>query len=103
MKSKPFRFHPEAREEFRGSIRWYWNESPRVAIEFRIAVSNVVRRIVQAPKRWPEYLYGTRRVVLQRFPFSVIYLEQPAAISLVAVVHSKRRPGYWKKRIKSHK
>jgi plasmid stabilization system protein ParE len=99
MRSKPFRFHPEARADFRNAIGWYRERSATVAAEFRTAVSDVIHRILQSPQRWPEYLYGTRRFVLQRFPFSVIYLDDLETITIVAVAHGKRRPGYWRQRV----
>ena len=98
MRSKRFRFHPEARQDFREAIRWYRSRSPSVAAEFRETVSDVIRRVVKAPQRWPKYLHGTRRFVLHRFPFSIIYLDDDV-LSIVAVAHSKRKPGYWKARL----
>jgi len=74
MRSKRFRFHPEARQDFREAIRWYRSRSPGVAAEFRVTVSDVIRRVVKEPQRWPQYLHGTRRFVLHRFPFSIVYL-----------------------------
>lgn len=99
MNNKPLRFHPEARLEFRGSIQWYREQSPRAAVDFRLEVAAGIGEIQDAPKRWPEYLYGTRRLVLKRFPFSIIYLNQPSEVTLIAVAHSKRKPGYWKRRV----
>lgn len=99
MKSKRFRFHPEARQDFRAAIGWYSRRSPTAATEFRVTVSAVIRHIVQAPQRWPKYLHGTRRFVLRRFPFSIIYLDDADVLSIVAVAHSKRKPGYWKQRL----
>jgi hypothetical protein len=59
-----------------------------------------VEDILQAPQRWPKYLYGTQRVVLQRYPFSFLYiLDNTGLIIIIAVAHSKRRPGYWKRRL----
>lgn len=45
-------------------------------------------------ERWPIYLHGTRRVLLVRFPYLVVYREEPARILVVAVAHARRRPGY---------
>ena len=70
-----------------------------MAAEFRVTVSDVIRHIVQAPQRWAKYLHGTRRFVLDRFPFSVVYLDEPEVLTIVAVAHNKRKPGYWKQRI----
>jgi plasmid stabilization system protein ParE len=99
MRSERFRFHPEAKEEFREAIEWYRSRNRRLATEFRVTVSDVIRQIVQAPQRWPVHLHGTRRFVLQRFPFSVVYLDDPDTVNIVAVAHGKRKPGYWKKRL----
>jgi plasmid stabilization system protein ParE len=99
MGSKPFRFHPEAREDFRDAMHWYRSRSVIASAEFRRTVSDAIRHISQAPHRWPQYLHGTRRLVLDRFPFSVIYLNDPDLVTIIAVAHSKRKPGYWKHRV----
>jgi plasmid stabilization system protein ParE len=101
MGSSAFQFHPEAREEFRGAIRWYRPQSLLASSEFRVVVSAATRVIAEAPQRWPKYLYGTRRFVLPRFPFSIVYLHDPDLVTILAVAHSKRKPGYWKGRLTS--
>jgi hypothetical protein len=42
---------------------------------------------------------GTRRVQIQRCPFSIIYRIQPEQLIVVAVAHHRRRPGYWQGRV----
>jgi plasmid stabilization system protein ParE len=64
-----------------------------------VAISSAIRIIAQAPQRWARYLHGTHRFVVQQFPFSVIYLDDPDLITIVAIAHAKRKPGYWKGRI----
>jgi len=83
----------------RDAIGWYRSRSPNVGVEFRVTVSDVIRQIVKAPQRWPEYLHGTRRFVMRRFPFFIVYLDDGDEVSIVAVAHSKRKPGYWKARL----
>ncbi len=83
----------------RDAIGWYRSRSPSVAAEFRVVASEMIRQIIKAPQRWPKYLQGTRRFVLHRFPFSIIYLDDPDTVSIVAVAHNKRKPGYWKARL----
>jgi plasmid stabilization system protein ParE len=99
MGSSPFQFHPGAREEFRNAVRGYRSQNHMASAEFRLIVSDEIRLISQAPHRWPKYLHGTRRFVMQRFPFSVIYLEESNLVTIVAVAHGRRRPGYWKDRV----
>jgi toxin ParE1/3/4 len=41
-----------------------------------------------------------RRVLTNRFPYAIIYLEYRDEFLVVAVAHTSRRPGYWKERMK---
>ena len=52
-------------------------------------------RIEEAPRRWPPYLADTRRYLLRRFPFFVVFREVDDRVQIVAIAHAKRRPGYW--------
>jgi len=38
----------------------------------------------------------TRRVLVRRFPYSLLYRVDPDVIFVVAVAHVRRRPGYWR-------
>lgn len=40
-----------------------------------------------------------RRLLLHRFPFSLIYAAEADGILIIAVAHHGRRPGYWKSRV----
>jgi len=97
--SKPYRFHPEAWLEIEGADDWYLQRSVDASVGFIAAISDAFGSLSQAPGRWPKYLHGTRRFVLHRFPFSIIYLDDPDVLSIVAVAHNKRKPGYWKQRL----
>lgn len=41
-----------------------------------------------------------KRCILQKLPYSIIYEETQTEIRIVAFPHHKRRPGYWKKRLR---
>jgi plasmid stabilization system protein ParE len=97
--SKPYEFHPAARREFLAADDWYAARSPEASAAFLAAISDALQNVTSSPQRWPGYLFGTRRFVLQRFPFSVIYLDDPDQVRVIAVAHAKRKPGYWKRRI----
>ena len=92
------RLHPEARSELREARKWYYERSPLSATAFAHAVDNAVSRIAETPTRYPLAEHGTRKVVLQRFPFNMFYRQGEAEIVIVAVAHQKRRPGYWSSR-----
>jgi plasmid stabilization system protein ParE len=93
------RLHALAWEEIEAADEWYLARSSDASQEFMTDVDAAVEEILQSPKRWPKYLYGTRRFVMGRFPFSIVYLDDPDRITIIAVAHSKRKPGYWKDRV----
>jgi plasmid stabilization system protein ParE len=97
--AKEYRFHPLAWQELEEADSWYFSHSYEVSLDFLKDLHAAVEDIALAPHRWPTYLHGTRRLVIQRFPFSVIYLDDSDLITIIAVAHSKRKPGYWKDRL----
>ena len=91
----PLRLHPRAEAEARAAYRWYAERNELVAEAFYLELDAAISRIAEAPHRWPRAIGPFRRFVLGRFPFSVIYLECPDCIDVVAVAHHRRRPAYW--------
>ncbi|WP_434041654.1 MULTISPECIES: type II toxin-antitoxin system RelE/ParE family toxin [Sorangium] len=77
---------------------WYAERDPRVAARFAEEIETALNRIADTPDRWPSYRHGTRRVRLTRFPYLVVYREEPERILVVAIAHAKRKPGYWRSR-----
>jgi hypothetical protein len=41
-----------------------------------------------------------RRRAVPRFPYYVVYLEMATHIHILAIAHDRRKPGYWKDRLK---
>jgi plasmid stabilization system protein ParE len=92
-------FHPEADEELAEAKRWYRKRSQLAARAFATAVTNAIRDISVAPNRWPESRPGERRLVLSKFPFSILYRVRENGVVITALAHQKRRPGYWRDRV----
>lgn len=92
-------FHPAARAEADAAFDYYRECSPRVAVAFLAALEDARSAIASNPNTWAEYLYGTRRYLLKRYPFVVVYRATPTRIEVVAIAHGHRRPGYWKDRL----
>ncbi len=98
MVQGPVEFHPDAVAEARAAFQWYRARNERAAELFLTELDLAVERIAENPERWPRYLQGTRRFVLRRFPFGVVYRQIGDSIQVVAVAHGRRKPGYWRKR-----
>jgi len=73
VRSSRSRFHPGADDDYSEAFTWYFARSPTVALDFEREVERGVRLIVQSPLRWPKFDAKRRRVILRKFPYSVIY------------------------------
>lgn len=96
---KPLRIHEGARREANLATVWYAERSLSVARRFRDELLSTFSRAAASPLRYPSYLHGTRRVLLKKFPYFVVFFDWQDEVFIVAVAAAKRRPGYWKTRI----
>lgn len=95
----PLEFHPEALAELERAKAWYEAQRFSLGESFFQEITTAITRIRETPVTWPEYKGGTRRFLVHRFPFAIIYSLRSSAILVVAVMHLKRRPGYWISRL----
>lgn len=91
-------FHPAAAREVEDAQAWYEERSMFAGSAFLREVSIGVNRIRAAPARYPRADGGTRRILLDRFPFTLYCRFSEDLAIIVAVAHQKRRPGYWQTR-----
>ena len=95
MADRRLRFNPLAEAEAFEAARWYDERSPGLGAAFVAAVHEATTRILEAPMRW-RLVSGTRRYLMGRFPFAVVYRE--IAEDEVEIVAAERRHAYWSKR-----
>ena len=91
--------HPAAEAESDAAFEWYWAESESAALGFDAELRTAFKKLLSSPRIGAPYLRGTRRIVLNRYPYFVVFRELPRKIEIIAVAHAKRRPGYWLKRL----
>ena len=94
------RYHPEARAEFLDQVAHYIAISTRLATRFDAAVNEAESLAAESPETWPKHKYRTRRVIDRVFKFSLVYLYNENEVFVVAVAPMRRRPGYWRKRLR---
>ena len=88
-------FLDEAVAEAAAARQWYEERSPVAASLFRDELFRGIEAIADSPTTWPQYVLGTRRYLMRRFPFFVVYRLVDTTVQVIAVAHARRRPGYW--------
>ena len=94
------RYHPEARAEFLREVEYYADVSHRLAELYDKAVHAAEMQAAATPEAWPKCGLLTRRVIDRKFNFSLVYLHSEHEIYVVAIAPTKRRPGYWRRRVR---
>jgi plasmid stabilization system protein ParE len=89
---------PAARADFDESFDWYANRSSEAATRFSNAVEEAFERIAQTPLQFAKVDSSHYGCPVTRFPFRIVYCIEAERILVVAIVHAKRRPNYWKHR-----
>ena len=69
-----------------------------LAERFVDAVERGMSLIAERPQLHAEIEPGVRRAVLRDFPYSLVYAIEPDCVLVLAVMHHKRMPGYWRGR-----
>lgn len=94
-----YTFIPEAKAEFDEAFSYYEKLAPRVASHLLDDFDTVINRLLLFPESVPILLQGVRKALLRSFDYNIIYEIQGDEIAIVAFMHQKRKPGYWKKRV----
>lgn len=87
-----------AREEFLEAVAFYSAETPRLGTEFIDEFEHALDLITSNPRLGTPFEEDTRRKLLRRFPFQIVYEVHTDHILVVAVAHERQRPGYWRNR-----
>lgn len=101
-----FEYHPEADAEFFAAVDWYEDREPGLGRRFLGAVRSAVGAVVEDPAAWAAWPGWEREPVVRSkgvadFPYRILYFVHGDRLMVVAVAHTKRRPGYWRERLSS--
>lgn len=100
----PVRVLAQAAQELEQAAKWYEEEheglGARLLEEFERAVQLLCEDLPPLlPVPGEAGRAGAKRLILHRFPFSIIVVQSRGVVIIVAVAHQSRRPGYWAERI----
>ena len=104
--SRPVRILEAATLEAAEAIAWYESEQAGLGRRFEAALDAALDLLEEdiaplSPVPGDAGRAGLRRVILRRFPFSIVVHLREDEIVVIAFAHHARRPGYWQDRLRT--
>lgn len=93
---------PEAEAELEEAAQRYEHAVPGLGFEFLAEMRHRTNAVLEAPLRHPRS-GGAEDVrcahAVGRFPHWVVYIVLGDTVHVLAFMHPRRRPGYWRSRL----
>jgi plasmid stabilization system protein ParE len=91
--------HPEAEADMAEASTFYEQRTAGLGSDFLDEVLRAFGRIEATPAAWPLLEGPVRRCLIERFPYAVYYRLEPDEIFVLSVMHGKKKPGAWRRRV----
>lgn len=91
---------PLARREMLRAALWYDRRQAGLGDRFLDDIRSSLLSVLDFPAAFPPIDAVYRRKLLDVFPYALIYRTDNDEIAVVAVANYKRRPNYWRDRVK---
>lgn len=93
-----FSFHPEARFELISSVDYYEDIQTGLGLKFMDEILLAIERILIYPQSSAKLSQNSRRCLINKFPYGIIYQVKEDEIIIIAIAHLNRKPGFWQDR-----
>ena len=90
--------HPEAVEELEQAVIYYEDCQSGLGKQLSQEIDASIKLILAFPHAWSVLEDGTRRILVRRFPYGLLYCLRDNEVYILAAMNLNRSPDYWKKR-----
>jgi toxin ParE1/3/4 len=94
-----YAFHPLAESELLDAAHYYEQRRRGLGRSFLAEVRRCIQLILANPDIGTLLGDNVRRKTLHRFPYNLLYGQDSSGITVLAIMHQKRRPNYWRDRL----
>ena len=84
-----------AASEFNDAVEYYESEQKGLGLRFKTEANRAISRVASLPTAYQLLSERTRRCLIAKFPYGIIYQQLDNEILVVAVAHLHRQPDYW--------
>ena len=95
----PIEYALEVREDIDSAYAWYEEQQAGLGERFLFAISDVVAQIQSKPNGFGRVRGDVRAGLARDFPYVVYFRPEETRIVIIAVLHGRRDPQIWIRRI----
>ena len=90
----------KAQEDLDDAFQWYEDQEPELGKEFIRCIDAKIAELNRHPLHHQVVQSDqVRRALINRFPFSIYFVNEEELITIFAILHQRRSPKFWKSRI----
>lgn len=93
------RIRIEAEQDLSEAYHYYQDCRAGLGDEFLLCIEATLATITRQPSLYAFVHRNVHRALIHRFPFGVFYFVEDDHIIVVAVMHVRRSPQFWHKRV----
>jgi len=94
----PLIVNPEAEADIAEAKAWYDAQRPGLGDDLLDRIREVMNLVQRQPLLHGKVFQDLRLVLVERFPYAVVYRIDDDQITVVAIFHTRRDPNHWKSR-----
>ena len=91
---------PFASDDLARHIAFYDAQRDGLGLEFMTQVKSMLQRLAENPQLYPVVYRDTRKALLDRFPYWVLYRFDDEKVQVIGVMHTSRNPPRFRSRIR---
>lgn len=88
----------EAEADISEAFQYYESCRPNLGSDFLLCIEGSLSRIQKNPEQYKVVYKQIHRALVNRFPYGIYYTVLGDDVVVLAVLHARRNPEYWKSR-----
>jgi len=86
------RLHPKAEEDLINALNYYYKKDEKLEEKFLKYLEFSFDKILKFPNLYPYENEVVQKVIVEKFPYIVLYEQYEDTIMVLAIFHSRRDP-----------
>jgi plasmid stabilization system protein ParE len=92
-------FVEPSEQELKDAFDFYENQLEGLGDRFLIELNKSIKIILERPLAWSKIGNRTRRALLKKFPYLILYIHENDTIFITGIAHQHRNPDYYVDRL----